>query len=344
MNNKNLNCHPERVEGSQLNCCFRSQPPEAKPNQVEPGDPEGSQPLHISSRDITENAKLNHEIAEELRKYKRRHPDVEQSETEGSSQNKKALFHWILRQVPGSHIRLRSARSEDDVPASKHRFDKFFPTLRMTSLMGTLFLLPTLALAEQCTPTPDCKSLGYTESSCPDGGGVKCPWNTSLMYCCKKCEDKDPCLSCFVGSILNSDMTCSQTKINGKTPIGVVANQTITTAGAAIKCQGVAAALSDLSGTMNWSNANSQSNSYSASGITGWHLPTRDELLAVYSNMSAVSSGLTAAGGFQFTSNVYWSSSPGSGYYWVVSTYTGGSYGFTTDDSNYVRPMLAFEN
>ena len=209
--------------------------------------------------------------------------------------------------------------------------------------MTVLFLLacfPSISQAEQCTPTPDCKSLGYTETSCPDGG-VKCPWNTSLMYC-PQCKQKDVCQSCYVGWILNSDMTCSENKVSGKTPIGVVANQTITTVGAAIKCQGVAVALSDLSGTMNWSNANSNSSSYSASGVSGWHLPTKDELLAVYSNKSAVSSGLTAAGESQFTSNSYWSSSPNGDYYWIVNPVSGGtSYGnYTYNGSNYVRPVL----
>ncbi len=303
--------------------------------------------IYISAKDVAENAKLNHEIAEELKKHKRRHPDVEQSETEGSSQNKKSLFHWILRQVPGSHIRLRSARSEDDVPASKHRFDKFFPTLRMTFLSGALFLLPTFAQAETCTSTPDCKSLGYTQSSCPDGGGVKCPWNTSLMYCCKKCTTQDPCPNCKVGTILNSDMTCSQNKTSGKTPIGVVAQQTITTVGAATKCQSVAVALSNLSEKMSLSNAVSACNSYRASGVTGWHLPTQDELLAVYLNKNAVSSGLTAAGGSQFTSDYYWSSSyydpssSGLKGYFVMNPVS--ANGFNTSSSfYYVRPVLAF--
>ncbi len=274
--------------------------------------------IYISAKDVAENAKLNHEIAEELRKYKRRHPDVEQSETEGSSQNKESKLDWILRTK----------------------------VLRMTCLLST-FLLPTLAQAEFCTATPDCKSLGYTQSSCPDGGGVKCPWNTSLMYC-PQCKQKDVCQSCKVGMILNSDMTCSAEKASGKTPIGVVSQQTITTVGAAIKCQGVAVALSNFSGTMNWSNANYQSNSYSASGVSGWRLPTKDELLAVYRNSSAVSSGLTAAGGSQFISNWYWSSS--SYDYDYLTFYIVNPVSGTTRDasatyggSNYfVRPVLGF--
>lgn len=35
-----------------------------------------------------------------------------------------------------------------------------------------------------CTIAPDCAALGYTQTSCPDGG-VKCPWDTSKMFCKK---------------------------------------------------------------------------------------------------------------------------------------------------------------
>ena len=67
--------------------------------------------------------------------------------------------------------------------------------------MTVLFLLacfPSVSHAETCTPTPDCKSLGYTQSSCPDGSGVKCPWNISLWHCDqgKKCSDLGFSRSC----------------------------------------------------------------------------------------------------------------------------------------------------
>ena len=286
----NLNCHPERVEGSQL--------------------------LHISSRDIAENAKLNHEIAKELKKQSSMSC---QCPTLASRSNKDSLATWILR----------SSRS----------------MTRMYVLLSIITLLPTLAQAETCTPTPDCKSLGYTETSCPDGGGVKCPWNTSLMYC-PQCKQKDLCQSCNVGWILNSDMTCSQNKVSGKTPIGVVANQTITSVGAAVKCVGMAVALNDISSSMNWTNGNSQCNSYSASGVTGWHMPTKEELLTIHSNISSVQDGLTKAGGTQFNSSYYWSSSRGNTYsaanknYWIVNPVSGGSTTYTTPNSYYVRPVL----
>ena len=43
-------------------------------------------------------------------------------------------------------------------------------------LLGTsLSLIPTLSLA-QCVATQDCATLGYTETSCNGGKGVKCPF------------------------------------------------------------------------------------------------------------------------------------------------------------------------
>ena len=284
MNKKNLNCHPEDIEGSQ--------------------------PLHISPRNIAENAKLNHEIAEELKKQSSMSSS---GLTRGSRSNKDSLATWILR----------SSRS----------------MTRMYVLLSIITLLPTLTQAETCTPTPDCKSLGYTETSCPDGGGVKCPWNTSLMYC-PQCKQKDVCQNCKVGMILNSDMTCSYEKVSGKTPIGVVANQTITNIGPAVKCVGIAVALKDISSSINWSSGNSQCNSYSASGISGWHMPTQGELLTIHGNISNVQSVLTKAGGTQFSSSYYWSSSPYSYGYNLVNPVSGGTTGYGPDHSYYVRPML----
>ena len=207
--------------------------------------------------------------------------------------------------------------------------------------LSVTLLSASEAHAETCTASPDCKSLGYTESSCSDGG-VKCPFG-NYWFCGGK---KDVCQSCHVGWILNSDLTCSAEKVSGKTPIGVVIRQTITIVGTVVKCQGVAIALGDL-GRLTWGYANSQCRSYSASGVSGWHLPTKDELLAVYSNINAVSSGLTKAGGAQFNSGYYWSSTYwgwDSGYEcYIEIPPNGGFEGWARETSdNYTRPVLAF--
>ena len=60
----------------------------------------------------------------------------------------------------------------------------------ITLLTGTMLFLPMTAMAQSsnCTPSPDCASLGYTESSCPDGAGVKCPWGNT-WFCTKTCDE-----------------------------------------------------------------------------------------------------------------------------------------------------------
>ena len=59
-----------------------------------------------------------------------------------------------------------------------------------TLLTGTMLFLPMTAMAQNinCTPSPDCASLGYTESSCPDGAGVKCPWGNTWFCTEEKCD------------------------------------------------------------------------------------------------------------------------------------------------------------
>ena len=145
--------------------------------------------------------------------------------------------------------------------------------------------------------------------------------------------------------ILNSDMTCSYEKVSGRTPIGVVANQTITNIGPAVKCVGMAVALKDISSSMHWSTGNFQCNSYSASGVTGWCLPTKEELLTIHGNISSVQDGLTKAGGTQFSSSYYWSSSYSGNYnigdyYYVVNPVSGSTTSLYANGNYYVRPML----
>ena len=53
-------------------------------------------------------------------------------------------------------------------------------------LIGTsLSLIPTITFA-QCVATQDCATLGYTESSCAGGNGVKCPFGNK--WACFKSE------------------------------------------------------------------------------------------------------------------------------------------------------------
>ncbi len=124
--------------------------------------------------------------------------------------------------------------------------------------MTILFcLLSTTAYAE-CTPAPDCASIGYTETSC-ETTSLKCPFDTSKLYClpcdskyqytcsgdnitggvgstcngkyasCEcgsgfewndnSCEEKP---DCTVGMIYYSNKYCSTVLDSTKTAIGIV--------------------------------------------------------------------------------------------------------------------------
>ena len=66
-------------------------------------------------------------------------------------------------------------------------------------LLGTSLSLVPQALSAQCvSPIQDCYALGYTQSSCPNGKGVKCPFGngwycggTAAQDCIKLGYDKD---------------------------------------------------------------------------------------------------------------------------------------------------------
>ena len=127
-------------------------------------------------------------------------------------------------------------------------------TLSLLSM--TIFLLSSVAKAE-CTPTPDCANIGYTETSC-DGKFTRCPFDTSKLFCipCDSayrytCEGNytispsgNACngkyvscecvagaslidrtcecdTSCSIGNIYYSDGSCSSCLDNSKTPVGI---------------------------------------------------------------------------------------------------------------------------
>ena len=61
-------------------------------------------------------------------------------------------------------------------------------------LLGTsLSFIPTLTFA-QCVATQDCKTLGYTETSCNGGKGVKCPFGN--WWACLTSEEECLNLAC----------------------------------------------------------------------------------------------------------------------------------------------------
>ena len=180
-----------------------------------------------------------------------------------------------------------------------------------------------------------------------------------------------------MGSILNSDMSCSPSKVSGKTPIGVV-SYISGSKRIAINLVHTSMAWSssyvDISGIPNYSSSphttdfNGKSNTkawvnYYGSSVTNyapgycynftttgtskgdWYLPAQGELYAsVWTNKSAVNSGLSAAGGTSIQNGWHWSSSEySSDGAWVVYASNGYVYGtYKGGTSRYVRCVLAF--
>ena len=142
-----------------------------------------------------------------------------------------------------------------------NKYIKFHPhinkiaTTRILTILTSIFPITTHA---ECTPTPDCADMGYTETSC-DGKFVRCPFDTSQLFCIpcdsqyqysclgnnisegigNSCANKyiscsciagatfinGSCIcdtSCTVGNIYYSDNSCSSCIDNSKTAVGVV--------------------------------------------------------------------------------------------------------------------------
>ena len=81
----------------------------------------------------------------------------------------------------------------------------------ITLLTGTMLFLPMTVMAQSinCTPSPDCASLGYTESSCPDGAGVKCPWGNTWFCTEEKCDTSYQYTCSGTGYAGGSGETCN---------------------------------------------------------------------------------------------------------------------------------------
>ena len=109
--------------------------------------------------------------------------------------------------------------------------------MRKFTLLTSVLLTAPFAVGNvlaQCVATQDCASLGYTETSC-ENGGIKCPFGDK--WACKGnadtgMEGSDTGMEgsdtgrdnpdCTYGAIYYSDGTCVKDSISEKIPIGVV--------------------------------------------------------------------------------------------------------------------------
>ena len=244
-------------------------------------------------------------------------------------------------------------------------------------LLGTsLSFLPTLSYA-QCVATQDCATLGYTETSCNGGKGVKCPFGNKWA-CLGANEEKVRNKLC---QELGFTQTCTGTGYAGGagSACGGKYNYCNCTNGYewknrscqkkevldgpdgdVYKCNGKVVgvktsemnfyiAMKDL-GEMNWSDANSSCQNYSFCGNLKGTLPTLNQLQTMYKNKFSLNSLLSTNSGTKLTEDWYWSSTfyssnyfGNSGFY-PFSISVGSSanryYGNTFEYKFYVRPVL----
>ena len=234
--------------------------------------------------------------------------------------------------------------------------------------------------------TADYKYTCAFDSSTHITGGVgdSCGGFYKSCTCQSGYEWKDGACAqnCVVGSILNSDMSCTSTKVSGKTPIGVVSYINgskriainLTTTGVMYWSSNYV----DISGIPNYSSSphtidfNGKSNtaawvSHYGSSVTNyapgycynftttgtskgqWYLPAQGELYAsVWTNKTAVNAGLRAAGGTSIQGGYHWSSSEDYTYghtgdaAWNVYAYDGNVSNGNKNGYGYVRCVLAF--
>ena len=239
-------------------------------------------------------------------------------------------------------------------------------------LCGVMFS-PALALGE-CKPTQDCRALGYKEAPCPEQG-VKCPFGET-WYCPLRCADgqvwkDEKCTdvlgscsgaakNCKIGQILNSDASCSDNKVSGKTPIGVVV-AIKDNCGWAMTASPIASSIKwsteyvntgafqssswqnaikdfDVSGNMTKiiQTANGNNSRYPAAYAAlnyapsaaptskgKWTLPTAGILNSLYTNLNAINNAISKVGGTQLTGDNehIWSSSEySSNHAWYFCT------------------------
>ena len=94
---------------------------------------------------------------------------------------------------------------------------------KFTLLTSVLLTAPFVAgnVLAQCVATQDCATLGYTETSC-ENGGIKCPFGNTWACKSESCDRGENNPDCTYGSIYYNDGTCIKEFVSGRIPIGVV--------------------------------------------------------------------------------------------------------------------------
>ena len=144
-----------------------------------------------------------------------------------------------------------------------------------------------------CTAAPSCADLGYTKTSCAGGGGVKCPFDSSKMFCIREGMGSE---YKFVNAISRyqiaySDGTTAKYYDDKKTPIGIVTYVHPTKS----KKHGLIMSLRPFT-IQNQAEAHKICAAYTTAGTMAgdWHLPDIGEL-------ATMSAGDTVESNDEFT-------------------------------------------
>ena len=227
-------------------------------------------------------------------------------------------------------------------------------------LIGTSLSLIPQTINAQCVATQDCATLGYTETSCSGGSGVKCPFGnkwacfksdseikdqlcTELGFtqACtgtnqtsgvgKVCNGKYNVCNCIVGYEWK-DGNCQKPVLNGAQGELYYCNGTVV--GVKTGDMDFYVAMEDLGNMTNDAAISACKKYIFCDGIKGV-LPTPEQLLSIYKNKLRVNSLLVVNGGREMTEGPYWANAYRNK---IVNMSDGSGSGYNTHD--YVRPVL----
>ena len=236
-------------------------------------------------------------------------------------------------------------------------------------LLGTsLSLIPNLTFA-QCVATQDCETLGYTETSCNGGKGVKCPFGNKwacigitteqcselgFTYTCSgtgysggsgsACGGKYAACTCANGYEWKNG-ACQQQALNGPQGDLYYCNNKVV----GVKASGMDfyVAMSNIGYVDDGNTANNLCQNYVFCNNATGTLPTSNQLITIRSNKQMINSLFTVYGGNILSEDdFYWSSSydyNNNNYYVVTMTGLGTIGGIDSANAtynNHVRPIL----
>ena len=211
----------------------------------------------------------------------------------------------------------------------------------VASLLAMTAILFSFNAHATCTPTPDCATIGYTETSC-ENKSVKCPFDTSKLFCVP-CDSSFQYLcnntneyglgnscggkyqfccntSCSVGSIYYADRSCNSCLDNSKTAIGIVVkdNELITSLN--IPDMKWSSGYIDVTGITNFENSTDVQNDIDGQSNTNAIIAQYGDTIDTYTNAGVFCYTYTPIG-LENSKNKWYLPSAGEIYSYIASNY-----------------------